>query len=529
MFTEDEIVKILGSILVLVYAFERFNTPPNNRTMTTAARYYTAASTYMLIYLSAYFLFITFPGLQNVVLSLLVEKGFNKAIPATVVGAILISSILPKMPAFSFLDGKLKKFFQNLAAIPMQALRLSHEIYEAPFSVPAEFRQKVRDHMIGLGFDEADLVFEQEDSAKFLWLKNAALLIEIKDWKDDANFSEFFMGRNEQFKGLDDRYHRLVPMAQNCFNLVREMKSRDAQNSMEHSVRKFCSNFKEQADDLLKEICQFASQGILKCRYTHGSRCRKMHNMGFYYRDSAHVSSLSIHQVLLLWGLLVTLLSVNFINLSPEQNLSQEQSQGETILLKSTMIVSIYLAAAWFAVLLKDKLPTFRRRPGQLPPVGFYLISGLVSVVVGTLISLFFKTMIFSKGDLGAYAAFDTAWKDFYDLKYPWMFMSFATAILISVLSDYPPPDRVPAKTWRFVEAVIMAGFLGIAGKFVHWWLQDICPSCKDIPALAVVFVVSAVVGLVLGLMVPSWYRNAKQKEHIVPERADVAVLRGTD
>lgn len=507
MLTENEIVKILGAVLILIYAFERFNTPPSNRAMTTAARYYTAASAYLLIYLVAYFLLCNYQDLLNLLLRVLNRNEFDKSWPAEVVGAILLSSILPKIPGFSTGDQKLRKLFQNLAAIPIEALRLSHEMYEAPYSVPVETRQKVRDHLVGLGFDEGDVVFEQEDSARFLWLKNTALLIELKDWKDDANFSEFFNERNEQFKRLIERYDRLAAIAQNCFNMVREMNSRDTRDHMEQSVSKFCANFREQANDLLREICQFTSQGILKCRLTHGSRCRKIQDMGFHHRDGALVSSFSIHQVLLLYGALAVLLATNFIFLYPTSWEGREKT-----LVMVTLIVSVYLSAAWLTILLKDKLQDFQRKPGQVPPVGIYLVSGVVSVAAGVLISLFFKTLIFSKGPSGLSEAVILAWQDFSTQKYPWMFMAFMTAIIISALSDYPPPERVSTKIWRFVEAAIMGSLLGAAGLFVHWWLEDICAPGTDLPKTTAIFVVSAVVGLVLGFWVPSWYRNSKLK-----------------
>jgi hypothetical protein len=150
----------------------------------------------------------------------------------------------------------------------------------------------------------------------------------------------------------------------------------------------------------------------------------------------------------------VVLITVNFIILLPVRG------NLEKTLLMVTLIVSVYLSAAWFAVLLKDKLPDFRRKPGQFPPVGFYIVSGLVSVTAGVPISLFFKTLIFAKGPLNAYQAFTAAWQDFSTGKYPWMFMAFTTAIIISVLSDYPPPEKISTKNWRFIESANMGSFL---------------------------------------------------------------------
>ncbi|RPJ14185.1 MAG: hypothetical protein EHM37_06205 [Deltaproteobacteria bacterium] len=511
---ENTIVITLGSTLVLMNAFERFNTPPSNRATTTAARYYTAAAVYLMIYLLAYFLLLYYQDLLNLLLKLLNQSQFDRSLPASVVGAILLSSILPKVPGFSSGDQKLRRFFQNLAAIPIQALRLSREIYEAPFSVPVEFRQRVRDHLAGLGFDEADIVFEQQDSAKSLWLKNAILLIQLKDWGEQANFSEFCKERNEHLKRLTERYQKLTGMAQNCFNMVREVGGHDTRHPMEVPVKKFYANFKEQADDLFRELCQLTSQGILKCRLTRGSRYRSLKNMGFTLSEGARSATLSIHQFLLLFGLLMVLISVNFIILFPTWD------RGEKALLMSFMIVSVYSAAVLCTVLLKDKLPGFQRSPGQFPPCGAYLAVGLVAVAAGILISLFFKTLIFFQAELGGTEALIRAWQEFKLGSYPWMFQAFSTAIIISVLVDYPPPRGIPEKSWRFAEAAIQGGLTMASAFFVRWWLGVIQPGDAVLPNAATVYVVSAVVGTVLGFIVPCWYRQAKLRERTVADKA---------
>ena len=55
---------VLGVVLVALYASDRFNTPPTNRSSTTAARFYSAGGLYLCVTIGIYFLLLLgFPQL----------------------------------------------------------------------------------------------------------------------------------------------------------------------------------------------------------------------------------------------------------------------------------------------------------------------------------------------------------------------------------------------------------------------------------------------------------------------------------
>lgn len=513
----DPITLLLGMVLILLYSFDRFNTPPSNRALTTAARYYISATAYMLIYLMAYFVLLYYPNLMNWLLKM-ADQNINlpHSLPTSVVGAILLSIVIPKIPILNKLDSRLIKFLQNLAAIPLQALRLSGSIQEAKFLVPINLVKKIKEYLRDNSFDERDLIFEETDTAEFLWVKNTALILQLETWgKADSRFVVFFNERSGQFKRLKERYNRLRAMALNCFSLSRQIAGDEREDSLIRAVSKVNTNFTDQAEDLFKEICHFISQGVLKCQLTHGSRCRELRDMGFQESvEDRSDRSLNIDQMVTLYGILIILVLMNFILVSQETGINIEK-----ILLKSTMIVSIFCISVYCAIYPKEKYAFFKRAESDRTRVSGYMLSGLASVMIGIPVCLFFKTLIFLKGSAGLYPAMEEAWKNFSSLSYPWMFMAFVTAPITSVLSDYGPSEKISENWWRFMQAATQAALTLLAAEFVFYWLKSIYPTELGFPYRETrVMVISTAVGFAIGFAVPYWYRRARDTEGKIEE-----------
>lgn len=500
----------LGLGLIAIYALERFNTPPSNRASTTAVRYYSAASAYILLYLLAYIILLNYPTLTNYLIGNAGDaKEQLQNLPTTVVVALLMSILIPKVPLLSKADSKVRRFLQNLAAIPIEALRLSKEIHDVPYIVPPKHQMEVSERMKSGGFKEEDIVFEDGKTAQHLWTKTTAVIYSLEHWERDTRFAAFAHERRGQFERLKERHKRLTAMAINCFTLVGETGGGGPEDTMQEAVSKFCANFMAEADDLFQEICHYISQGVLKCKLTQGARCRELEDMGFLPPKEEPVRALSINQVLTLTGILLILLLVNFVFVSPETWKGREET-----LLMITMIVSIYSVAVMCAVYPKDSWALFQKKRKKYFPVIGYLLSGIAAVVLGIPISLIFKTLIYSKGDPNLIAAASIAWDQFVSVSYPWMFMAFATAIITAFIIDFEPPEKLPAKWTRWLEAAMQAAATALASLLVHWWLGEFATkSGAKVPPQFSVLIVSATVGFVLGFIVPTWYRRAQMAD----------------
>ena len=146
-----------------------------------------------------------------------------------------------------------------------------------------------------------------------LWIKITALILHLETWKKDTRFSAFAYERQDQFDRLKNRYIRLCGMAINCFSLLHQIIPGDSENPMNRAVAKFSTNFMDEADNLFDEICNYISQGVLKCKLTHSTRCQEIEDMGFEPPQGKTIHALSINHVLILSGILLTFLMLNFI------------------------------------------------------------------------------------------------------------------------------------------------------------------------------------------------------------------------
>jgi heme/copper-type cytochrome/quinol oxidase subunit 4 len=505
---------LLGTAVIIMYAFDRFNTPPSNRALTTAARYYISASVYILIYLISYSVLLYYPNLLVLLIKIAnLNITVPETLPTTIVGAILLAIIIPKIPGFAKLDTKLRKFLQTLAAIPYEAYNLSVEISKAKFSIPTGMIKRIKKDFAERGFEEGDLIYTDTDTSEFLWVKITALFFQIDSWKKDQRFDAFFNERMDQFKRLEDQYKRLRAMALNCFNLLRQTAGDERDDPMIKAVNKLNCNFRDHAENLLKEICNFISQGVLRCQLTHGSRCRELACMGFQKSEKVPQSSYIIHNVVVLSIILTVLLLIYFIILVPDNWKGREKT-----LLMVTMIVSIYSLSVYCAVYLKEKYSSFRRNEDNQLPVANYLITGVVAVVLVVPVTLFFKTLIYLKGSSGVYMAMAKAFDSLASTSYPWLFMAFTTALITSFLSDCESPGKISETLWRLIQATVQAFVTACAAGLVIWWLGGIRDS-SSMPEVLTVMSISSAVGFIIGCFIPHWYREERTKNIIKREK----------
>jgi hypothetical protein len=300
-------------------------------------------------------------------------------------------------------------------------------------------------------------------------------------------------------------------VAKNCFSLLRAAQNGDAEKPLSDAVSKFRANFVDQAEELAKDLSLFMACGVLQCQFTHGTRCQAIKAMGFEPPPEITYSGLSVNRVLTLFVILVPLLLISFILFQPHQ------AGHQCLLIIVTMIGTIYMATVVCAIYPKGRWGFFRRGENGACPMAGYLTSGLAAVALAIPIDLAFKTLIFLDEATGITSALALAWAHLIRHSYPWMLMIFTSTATTAFMADNRPSLRLSPRHLRWLEGAGQAIVSVLSASLVLWWLEF--PETFFCVDLNTFFVLSnaAIIGIVLGSLVPSWYRRAMSGQFADP------------
>jgi hypothetical protein len=224
---------LLGSLLIFIYASERFNTPPSTRSSTTALRYYSAMLVYLLVYLLAYYFLSKYPLLLNF---LIIEndpelRKISENTSTSILVALILALLVPKVPTISELDVRLRRFLHRLALIPYEVIRMSKDIQTRGFFVPAAVSDQVREEAISYG-----LPLEQNTPEFRRWNKIAALIIELRQWERENPFSIFVHERENEYRRLQDRYSAYSSLLANSIGLNKQLQDQPGMMSLRETA-----------------------------------------------------------------------------------------------------------------------------------------------------------------------------------------------------------------------------------------------------------------------------------------------------
>src|ERR1700722_17094276 len=107
------------ALIILVYAWDRFNTPSSNRSSTRRALFWQACIGSLAPSLALFPILTALVGQQGWADLL----GLQQKLPAPLVATLAMTTLLPHVPFVSQLDQWLLGFFLDCAAIPAEARR----------------------------------------------------------------------------------------------------------------------------------------------------------------------------------------------------------------------------------------------------------------------------------------------------------------------------------------------------------------------------------------------------------------------
>jgi hypothetical protein len=491
----------LGTLLILIYAGGRFSRPKINRISTTPTRLYGAATAYCV---ATFLLYVLIAGLLSDSPDLLAALQSGPAdgsslgqlkLSGPLLAALALTVLLPNFPVIAHVDERLLQFFKMVGNIPLEAILQSEQLYRSDASVPSRTRPwlqaYVRNRLELSGITEDDLAFEDgRDTPQGYWTVLLSLILQIDAWHGNRTYVGVFNDLQEEYAHIRARFEKVTGAGARYFRLLHDLPPDE--HCASPLVSECSRNFRDQCDELYREVCRFVARGVLKSEWTSAERNRTFAQMGF---KNAHEigATLNPNQVATLVAMLFSVLLIAL-------TLVGSQMEVQRAFFIAIMVASIYGAAVVAAVLLKERWP----RTAEQRPVLGYLAAGITAVASAAFLSVAFKSLL--------YMSFHTALLEI-RYTYPYFALAFMAAAATSFLcDDYAPTPADAPRFTRWLEGLAAAGVLAGTAFFVWRALLNTAIPPERIPDLEVFLPVAASIGLIIGATVPTWYRTALRR-----------------
>ena len=491
----------LGAVFIVFHAAGRFNTPATNRSSTTAGRYFLGLFCYCLVGLVFYTTLVQFPHLLAFVMQgeEASVDAWARQLSSPLLVALLLTVLLPKLPFLNEVDNWIRRQLQNMAAIPYEVRRLSAELRHGKLEVSEDLQADVRQRLETVGFQPQNINFEPGRTPTHLWTRLAVLLAKLEDWESDRKMSGYLAAFPDEVVRLRKRYEQLIPKAKTCFRLLNESAAGGATSRTHEAVVRYQEDFVELIAELHGALLDFISRGVLHSELTDGARLKRLRELGF--RVEWRRAPFTFNQIMLLFGMVFLVMLAGMAIFSGATN-------GMTfgnMLTRRLMVAIIYCVAVACAVFPKEQWKFARHQPGEVRPIAFYIVSGLMAVALNQFISLLFGCFLMRSIEGGLQRFLVT---------YPWFLSTFATTVTIGVLIDNGRLPHLARWQQRALEGLTQGLVMTGVSYLVHIWLLDrvqqvgSVPANYRVPELDQMMIMAGIIGFILGFCVPTWCRK---------------------
>jgi len=503
---------IFGMLVVVMYARDRFESPEPRRGTTTFMRYWLARIGYLLSMLA---IFLVLGGAVTAIdpkwlLQILGGEEVAKdlgALPGPLLSALLLTSLLPHFPYLSKVDNVVKDWFQRVGNIPSEVRRLSACLQAADFAVPASQWGRIAPLLRQQGIESAWFTADPT-SLQARWARTAAIHMAVEAWAQTRGYHRYLVERAAEYRAIKDRFSSLQLALAGPALIELDVA---ANLPLPNHLRRAIST---DIEDLHQKLCDFVAGAVLHGEWNTAHRQAALKQIGFAELDEQR-GALSINDVVLVTGLiflgmlLITLIGRRFFQPTP-------LPPNMRVLV---MVPIIYAIAIVLAIHPKSTWPFADIRAMRSRPVAAYAASGVFAAVASFLISLLFRFLFDSPGNLFEALSTPGAFTKALSVtlqRWPWLLMTFFATVSIAWAADDHALEVGDPPAWlRWAEAGGLATVFGV----MHWVVLQLLSSSGApghwTPAAGGALgsiLTSVLVGGCIGYLMPHLYRKSATK-----------------
>jgi hypothetical protein len=301
-----------SSILLLLAAGQRFNTPPTNRSGTTFALYYVGMFLYYSMIIAVWLCTIAFLASGGVSLIKLPLNDATKSILPLVAAFLVVVFSYSNYKSIRNLDEGARRFCLRLASIPLLAEQLTYELaHQAKFHVVSnKLKMKITDvishnispNAVNFGSDSSlSSRFTRAISLYWLFIEphNNGTPLELPvNSSTRLGYANIMKLGEKTVSQANDHYEKLMEIGAACFSSAKP--SRQIKDSL-----------KKVTNEISNSICSLIARFVLLQDKTHTQRRSRLLCMGFDHYDELPVFGATRWAILLFGIGIVTLVIVD--------------------------------------------------------------------------------------------------------------------------------------------------------------------------------------------------------------------------
>ena len=492
----------LALLLVVFYAWSRFNTPKTVRSQTSRFQFFASGATYVLscvgLWIAVTLAIQKNPHWLAILHPASVEGTKLEGLEAPLVAALMLTTLLPSVPVLQQVDIKILMFFHKMGAIPFGAVRWAQRMRDAAFEMPERLIEEVREYI--RDNDELPDVLvagmsTDKDGApqQYHFTRILVLYIWLTKYKSNARFAADFP---EDVDAFEKRMKSYFAHCVGFFTVVAQLSSQQLA-ALPESAKTFPALSKEAYEDVRLMLARL----LLYSTNREAQIADKLKSLGFRIAPQKGVA-FPFNLLALDWLCVVLLFGAIAI-------LTANGSSGDAITRRLTigLLVAVnHRVAAAFAILPKQLWAFANRACERERPVLAYLMSGVLTLTVVLALSAIVYTVRQNSPHSEALLPFAAQCK--------WLALSTVLSMLLAFSCDnYALAERDP-RWLRAAECLGIAGSMAFVGYLVVSWIGPDLEAMHwhTAPKPVIPVSLSAVIGALFGATIPHWYRQTMRK-----------------
>lgn len=537
----------------LAVVYETFDAPEKARPWTTFLRFYSACAIYISVYIIAfamlYRLFRTYPEFIKLAQGIFASDPIAGAIlpqiehiplyAYPILSVLALTVGISRLKPVAAVEQDIRSFFQGMGSIPKQISRTINLMQRSMM----KFDEK--DCMQAMNEDikqELQFHLQQQDEKSFerLYLRSRHLSMQLLAWNNKLSpYYHFRTVYQTQFDNICKTYARFDQDIKRYYGTLIEF--RKTYQSLQHlsaddkapidadaffvPLRKNRAELRSALKGILENMYTLVASAILSEGISESARIKRLKTIGFYI-PRIHMERLSFadpNDLVLLSLLLFLVVPAMAVFCNSLKSGTLSTYSLSILVIWPAMAVWVGFAGVIPIAMIKKQLETSRseiwlwlRENASKVNLPAYVMAGAVAFMVGAA-----GMILLMKLD-PRYA--DQPLKDLTYL-IPWALVSFAISIATGLNYDRTTSDISPMRPADIFITATFTALAAVVALFISEGDLDLAILAKGHVYLFVL-PVAALLGGIIGAIIPSRYRRYKAQQLILKcQRVDLEQL----